>query len=77
MVNQETGESEYHTEKYYCTVKEVMELAGCKTRKAYAIIRSLRDELISSGRLTPEYPQGRIPRQFLEERLMINRERRT
>ena len=72
MENEEKGESEYHTEKYYCTVKEVMELAGCRRRKAYQIISSLREELVSSGRLTPEYPQGRIPRRYLEERLMIS-----
>lgn len=62
---------EYHTEKYYCTVKEVMEMLGCRQRKAYSVIRSLREELISSGRLTPEYPIGRVPRQYLQERLMI------
>ncbi len=62
---------EYHTEKYYCTVQEVMEIVGCKRRKAYQIISSLRNELVTSGKLTPEYPHGRVPRKYLQERLMV------
>ena len=60
----------YHTGNYYLGVKEVMKLAGCKERKAYLIIKSLREELISSGKLTPEYPLGKIPKKYACERLM-------
>lgn len=59
------------TNTYYCGVDEVMELVGVKRRKAYMIISTLRKELIDTGKLTPEYPAGRVPRKYLEEKLMI------
>ncbi len=61
----------YQTNRYYCGMKEVMDILGCKEDKAYRLIRSLRKELIDSGRLTAEYPSGKIPRKYLMERLMI------
>ena len=48
--------------KYYCGVAEVMEYLGCKENKAYELIRELREELIEAGKLTPAYPQGKVPR---------------
>lgn len=57
--------------KYYCGVTEVMEYLGCKENKAYELIRKLRDELIKDGKLTPAYPQGKIPRKYFFERCMI------
>ncbi len=57
--------------KYYCGAGDVMDYLGCKENKAYALIRQLRKELISAGRLTPEYPQGKIPRKYFLERCMI------
>ena len=62
---------EIDSKKYYCTVKEVVQYVGCSENKAYKIMRSMREELIKAGRLTPEYPTGRVPRKYLEERLMI------
>lgn len=57
--------------KYYCGAKEVMEYLGCKENKAYELIRKLRKELIEDGKLTPEYPQGKIPRKYFLDRCMI------
>jgi len=57
--------------KYYCGVEEVMEYLGCKENKAYELIRQLRDELIKAGKLTPAYPQGKVPRKYFLERCMI------
>lgn len=58
-------------EKYYCGAKEVMNYLGCKENKAYELIRVLRDELIAAGKLTPAYPQGKIPKKYFFERCMI------
>lgn len=55
-------------ERKYYTVEDVMELLGVKQSKAYQIIRSLRDELISSGKLLEEYPVGRIPKKYFDTR---------
>lgn len=57
--------------KYYCGVKEVMEYLGCKENKAYKLIRALRKELIDAGKLTNEYPPGKVPRKYFLERCMI------
>jgi len=57
--------------KCYCGVEEVMERLGCKENKAYEMIRALREELISAGKLTPEYPQAKVPRKYFFERCMI------
>lgn len=39
--------------------------------KAYELIRQLRQELIDDGKLTPAYPQGKVPRKYFLERCMI------
>lgn len=57
--------------KYFCGVEDVMEYLGCKENKAYELIRKLREELIEAGKLTPAYPQGKIPRKYFFERCMI------
>ena len=57
--------------KYYFGAEEVMNYLGCKENKAYEIIRALRKELVSAGKLTPAYPQGKIPKQYFLERCMI------
>lgn len=57
--------------KYYCGAKEVMNYLGCKENKAYELIRELRDELIAAGKLTPAYPQGKVPKKYFFERCMI------
>ena len=57
--------------KYYFGVTEVMGYLGCKKNKAYELIRQLRHELIEDGKLTPAYPQGKVPRKYFLERCMI------
>lgn len=57
--------------RYYFGVKEVMNCLGCKENKAYELIRQLRKELIDDGKLTPAYPQGKVPRKYFLERCMI------
>lgn len=57
--------------KYYFGVEDVMAYLGCKENKAYEIIRTLKQELVDAGRLTPAYPQGKIPRKYFMERCMI------
>lgn len=57
--------------KYYCGASDVMEYLGCKENKAYELIRALRTELINDGKLTPEYPQGKVPRKYFFQRCMI------
>ncbi len=58
--------------KYYCSAEDVMNYLGCKENKAYELIRQLREELIKAGKLTPAYPQGKIPRKYFLERCMID-----
>ena len=57
--------------RHYVDVIEAMKYLDCKQSKAYELIRSLRNELIESGRLTPEYPSGKVPRKYFFERCMI------
>lgn len=71
------GTTVYHTNKYYLGVNEVRKMFNLGRDKAYRLIKSMREELIKSGKLTPEYPEGKIPRPYFEERMMINKERRT
>ncbi len=56
----------------YYTAEDVKQLLGVQQAKAYRIIRSLRQELIASGRLIEEYPAGRIPKKYFDERCGIN-----
>lgn len=58
---------------YFLGVEEVMSYLGCKENKAYSIIRALKKELVDAGKLTPEYPQGKIPRKYFMERCMIEK----
>lgn len=55
-------------EKNYYIVDDVMDLVGVSKPKAYKIIRSLRTELIASGKLISEYPAGRIPKKYFNLR---------
>lgn len=57
--------------QYYFGAAEVMNYLGCKENKAYELIRSLRKELIDAGKLTPAYPQGKVPKKYFFERCMI------
>lgn len=57
--------------RYYIGVGDVMAYLGCRENKAYEVIRALKQELVEAGRLTPAYPQGKIPRKYFMERCMI------
>ncbi|MCD7824583.1 MAG: transcriptional regulator [Clostridiaceae bacterium] len=57
--------------RYYCGVEDVMNYLGCKENKAYELIRNLRAELVNDGKLTPSYPQGKVPKKYFMERCMI------
>lgn len=59
-------------ERNYYTAEDVMKLLGVKQTKAYDIIRSLRTELIASGRLIEEYPAGRVPKKYFNSRCGID-----
>jgi len=63
-----------YANNYYFGAKEVMEYLGCKENKAYSVIRSLREELIKEGKLTPELPKGKIPKNYFLKRCMIEEE---
>lgn len=56
---------------YYIGVDEVMRYLGCKENKAYEVIRALKHELVETGRLTPAYPKGKVPKKYFMERCMI------
>lgn len=56
----------------YYTVEDVMDLLGVKQSKAYDIMRSLRKELIASGKLVKEYPAGRIPKRYFNSKCGID-----
>lgn len=58
-------------EPAYYGCAEVMVLCSCKESKAYQIIRGLRKELMESNQLSPLCPEGRIPKNYLRERMMI------
>lgn len=59
-------------ERNYYTAEDVMKLLGVKQTKAYDIIRSLRTEMIASGRLIEEYPAGRVPKKYFNSRCGID-----
>ena len=57
--------------KPFIAAKEVEETLGVSRDKSYKIVRHLRDELISAGKLTEEYPKGKCPRSYFNEKCMI------
>ncbi len=59
-------------EPAYYGCDEVMVLLGCKQSKAYQVIRGLRQELLDAGKISPLMPEGKIPKKYFCERLMIN-----
>lgn len=62
---------EMTTKRAYYTSAEVRELLGISESKAYVIMKKLRMELIKSGKLTPDYPHGKVPRKYFDERCAI------
>lgn len=61
----------HSSRKYYCGVEDVMEYLDCKESKAYKMIKALRKELVDAGKLTPEYPPGKVPKKYFLQRCMI------
>lgn len=58
-------------ERSYYDVNEVMEMLGCKQDKAYKIMRAIKDELIKDGKLIADYPAGKVPKKYFDERCCI------
>lgn len=52
----------------YYDASDVMMLLGVGRDKAYRVIRSLRNELIADGKLSEEYPAGKVPKRYFNER---------
>lgn len=59
-------------DRQYYVAADVMELLGVSRPKAYKVIRALREELISEGHLISEYPCGRIPKKYFNDRCGID-----
>ena len=55
----------------YYTVEDVMVLNGVAKSKAYQIIKSLRTEMVQKNLLHPDYPAGKIPKKYFNERNYI------
>lgn len=54
----------------YYTVKDVMEILGCKETKAQDIIRQLNDELEAKGYM--RYKKGTISSRYFKERFYLD-----
>jgi len=50
----------------YYSVKDVMEILGCKQTKAQDVIRKLNDEMVEQGYM--RYPKGKVSRKYFNER---------
>lgn len=58
-------------ERSYYDVNEVMDMLGCKQDKAYKIMRAIKQELIKEGKLIADYPAGKVPKKYFDERCCI------
>ena len=58
-------------ERSYYDVNEVMDMLGCKQDKAYKIMRVIRQEIIKEGKLIADYPAGKVPKKYFDERCCI------
>lgn len=56
----------------YYTVDDVMALLGIKESKAYDLMNKCRRELIESNQLIPDYPRGRVPKTYFNQRCAID-----
>ena len=55
---------------YYDAI-EIQELLGVGKSKAYEMIRRMRRQLISEGKISPEYPCGKIPKKYFDNQCGI------
>ena len=58
-------------ERSYYDVNEVMEMLGVKEDKAYKIMRAIKQELVKDGKLIADYPAGKVPKKYFDERCCI------
>jgi hypothetical protein len=58
-------------DKPYYSAKDVMDLLDVSRSKAYQIVSALRGECIDEKLITPKYPAGKVPKRYLEQKLMI------
>lgn len=56
----------------YYTVDDVMDLLGIKESKAYDLMNKCRQELIESNQLISDYPRGRVPKRYFNQRCAID-----
>lgn len=56
----------------YYTVNDVMALLGVKETKAYDLMNKCRQELIESNQLISDYPRGRVPKRYFNQRCAID-----
>lgn len=56
----------------YYTVDDVMALLGVKETKAYDLMNKCRQELIESNQLISDYPRGRVPKRYFNQRCAID-----
>ena len=58
-------------DRSWYAARDVQQLLGVGRSKAYSVIKSLRAELIESNEMSPEYPQGKIPKEYFNTRMCI------
>ncbi len=58
-------------DRSYYTAADVMKILGVGKTKAYKMINSTRNELISEGRIYDDYPKGKVPKSAFNARYML------
>lgn len=61
-----------NAERSFYDASDVMFLLDVSRDKAYRIIRKMRQECIDAGRLTSEYPQGKVPKRYFNQQCMLD-----
>ena len=54
-------------DRSYYTINDVSAALGCSRAKACTMIKYVREQYIASGKMTPVYPAGKIPKKFFNE----------
>ena len=58
-------------DRSYYTADDVMNIFGVCKDKAYKMIRTTRNELISEGRIYDDYTKGKVPKSAFNARYML------
>ena len=58
-------------DRSYYSAADVQKILGIGRSKSYDLIRSLRQEMFNQGILTPDYPEGKIPKSYFNRRCGI------